>query len=160
MDFANRLAKIRKQRGLTQEELADKLGVSGQAVSKWETGNSMPDVALLGTLAHTLNVTVDDLLGIEPKHDVEMVPPEQKKNTIIRIAVSSAEGDRVRINLPLLLVKAFVGEDGKMPLVVKNDSLKEVDFGKIIEMADQGLIGELMSVDSADGDHVVITVEP
>lgn len=159
MDFAERLIKLRKKRGLTQEELADKLGVSGQAVSKWETGNSMPDVALLGQLAHVLGVTVDDLLGIEPEKKVELEEKTDVSSRVIHVAVESAEGDQIKLNLPFALVKAFVKKDGSIPMMVQNDGLKDIDFAQIIECVSQGLIGELVSVDSADGDRIRIYVD-
>ena len=61
LEFGERLKQYRKARGLTQQELADLLGVSNKSVSRWESG-SYPDVATLGPLAHALGVTVDDLL--------------------------------------------------------------------------------------------------
>lgn len=65
LEFAQRLKQYRKARGLTQQELAEALGVSNKSVSRWETGG-YPDVALLGPLAKALGVTVDDLLGEAP----------------------------------------------------------------------------------------------
>ena len=65
LEFAERLKRYRKAKNMTQQELADKLGVSNKSVSRWETG-SYPDVALLGPLARVLGVTVDDLLGESP----------------------------------------------------------------------------------------------
>ena len=65
LEFAQRLKAYRRARGMTQQELADRLGVSNKSVSRWETGG-YPDVALLGPLAKALGVTVDDLLGEQP----------------------------------------------------------------------------------------------
>jgi len=61
--LAGNIARYRKEQGLTQEALGDKLGVSFQAVSKWETNQTVPDTALLPELAKTLNISVDKLLG-------------------------------------------------------------------------------------------------
>lgn len=60
--FGAFVAQLRKERGLTQKELAEKLCISNKAVSKWETGVSIPDVGLLVPLAEVLNVTVTELL--------------------------------------------------------------------------------------------------
>ena len=60
---AGNISRYRKGLGMTQEALADRLGVTFQAVSKWETGQTLPDTALLPLLARTLNVGVDKLLG-------------------------------------------------------------------------------------------------
>ena len=62
---ANRLAELRKSRGLSQEELADKLGVTRQAVSKWERAESAPDTDNLIELAKIYGVTLDELVNGE-----------------------------------------------------------------------------------------------
>jgi len=59
------IAELRKQKNMTQMELADRMGVSYQAVSNWERGNSMPDISKLEDLARALDVTIDQLLGNE-----------------------------------------------------------------------------------------------
>ena len=64
MSIGKNIAKYRKAKGFTQEELGAKLGVTNQAVSKWESEVSMPDVMLLPEIANTLNITLDDLYGI------------------------------------------------------------------------------------------------
>lgn len=65
MEFAERLKRYRKQRDLTQQQLADALGASNKSVSRWESGGGLPDVGLLVPLARVLGVTVDDLLDEE-----------------------------------------------------------------------------------------------
>lgn len=57
------ISKMRKAQGLTQKELADKLGLSYQAVSKWETGETLPDTGILLSLADYLNTTTDKILS-------------------------------------------------------------------------------------------------
>ena len=67
MNLADRIQDLRKRRGLSQEELADKLGVSRQAVSKWESGQSTPDIERIILMSEFFEVTTDYLLkGTEP----------------------------------------------------------------------------------------------
>ena len=56
------IKKLRKDNNLTQDELAKKLGVTYQAVSKWENGKSIPDIAILKTVSELFNVNIDELL--------------------------------------------------------------------------------------------------
>lgn len=62
-----RIARSRKEKGMTQEALANALGVSNQAVSKWEGGVCCPDIQLLPSLCDTLGLTLDELFGRERK---------------------------------------------------------------------------------------------
>lgn len=66
MSIGNTIASYRKQLGLTQEMLAQKLGVTNQAVSKWETDLSCPDIQLLPALADLFGISIDALLGWTP----------------------------------------------------------------------------------------------
>ena len=65
MSFSDNLKAIRKEKNLSQEELAELLGVSRQAVSKWELGDGYPEVEKLLTIAGKLNVSLDSLMGTE-----------------------------------------------------------------------------------------------
>lgn len=65
MTFSEIIAAYRKDLGLTQEGLAGQLGVTNQAVSKWESGQSCPDIALLPVLADLFGITIDELFGRE-----------------------------------------------------------------------------------------------
>jgi len=79
--LAGNIARYRKERGLTQEALGEKLGVSFQAVSKWETNQTVPDTALLPELARTLNISVDKLLGYSAfNSDTSYYEDDYRKN--------------------------------------------------------------------------------
>ncbi|MCM1054093.1 MAG: helix-turn-helix domain-containing protein [Bacteroides sp.] len=162
LTLGQKIGYLRKVRKLTQEELAEKLGVSPQAVSKWENDISCPDIMLLPEIAKLFNVTVDSLLGCEPEKTVQLVPQEQRRkleDLILRIKVNSCDGDNVRINLPLALVKTGMGLGLGISQVSTDGALKDVDFKQILSMAENGLIGKLLEIESGEGDIVEIVVE-
>ena len=65
--LGKRISAHRKQLGLTQDQLAEKLGVTAQAVSKWENDQSCPDISMLPKLAEIFGTSIDELLGREPQ---------------------------------------------------------------------------------------------
>lgn len=65
MNFAERLKEIRKSQNLSQEQLAEKIGVSRQAITKWETGRGLPDIDNMKILAEIFKMTIDDLVSSE-----------------------------------------------------------------------------------------------
>lgn len=81
ISFSERLKTLRKQNDYTQEQLAEYMGVSPQAVSHWECGTTCPDISLLPPLAYLLHVTTDTLLGVDM----------QKANDRIREIIESAQ---------------------------------------------------------------------
>ena len=163
--LGKRIAALRREKELKQDELAEMLNVSPQAVSKWENDLSCPDISLLPELAHILGVTVDELLSGKPAEiqpAVRMLPEESRKDIkdmMLRIVVDSSDGDKVRVNLPMGLVQVAIETGMEMPQVSGNDALKSIDLRKIMEMVSQGAVGNLIEVDSADGDTVRIFVE-
>ena len=160
--IGNRISKYRKEKGMTQEELAAKLGVSSQAVSKWENDASCPDISLLPQLCRILGISSDELLTGE-QNQVKLVPAEQRKSLdelTLRVRVNSAEGDKIRINLPMSLVKVCLELGVEvMPQMKGGETIKSLDLNKIMELAERGMIGKLVEVESADGDTVEIVVE-
>jgi len=82
IQFANRLVALRKEKGLSQEELAEKIGVSRQAISKWENGESAPDTDNLISLADVYGISLDELLGKEKAEKPEEVEAEVVENPI------------------------------------------------------------------------------
>lgn len=85
MDIGNKIKLLRQKIGATQEQLGERLGVSAQSVSKWETGITMPDISLLPLLSSELGVTIDELFDlttdqklkrIEKRIDVEEELPD------------------------------------------------------------------------------------
>lgn len=160
--IGNRIGHLRRAAGLTQEALAERLGVSSQAVSKWENDLSCPDISLLPELAKILGTTTDTLLTGK-SDEVRVVPATQRKNIdelVVRIKVNSKGGDRVRVNLPVGLIRALSSSG----LVVtgslgNSDALKDIDWEKILQLVENGTVGKIVEVESKDGDTVEIVVE-
>lgn len=82
--FGAFVASLRRERGLTQRDLAGKLYVSDKAVSKWETGRSFPDISLLTPLAEELGVTVTELLNCRRMEEGEKLAPEETDELLRR----------------------------------------------------------------------------
>ena len=73
MTIGQTIKKLRKNADMTQEELAEMLSISSQAISRWETDSAMPDISLLPSLCNIFNVSADELLGIDiVKQDEEI----------------------------------------------------------------------------------------
>lgn len=67
MNLGEKIRQLRVERRLTQEQLAEKLYVSFQTVSKWETGRSLPDIGLLPVIAECFSVSLDELFDYRPE---------------------------------------------------------------------------------------------
>ena len=159
--LGKRIAALRREKGLKQDELAEKMGVSPQAVSKWENDQTCPDINLLPKLAQLLGVTVDTLLtGHHPlPQPVVQVARKELKNMVLRIVVDSADGDKVKVNLPMSLVKAAIETGIEISHLSGNKAMKRIDLEQILHLVEQGAVGNLVEVDSGDGDIVRIFVE-
>ena len=173
--LGQRIAYYRGLKNLKQNELADILGVSAQAVSKWEKDISCPDISILPMLAQTLNVTIEELLtGAHKEPVVRQLTAEeqkQKKDRILRIIVDDLEdGDKIRVNLPIALVRVGLemglnmnditankgDDDGKKSS--KMDMMKNINLDQLMCLIDEGAIGKLVEVESNDA-RVEIFVE-
>lgn len=164
MTIGKRITALRHEKELKQDKLAEMLNVSPQAVSKWENNQTCPDISLLPRLAEILGVTVDELLTgkKEMQPAVILVPEEQRKDIkdmMLRIIVDSADGDKVCVNLPMALVQMALEMGMEMPQISGNEVMKNIDLRQILELVRQGAVGNLIEVESADGDIVRIFVE-
>lgn len=160
--FGQRFTRLRKEKNFTQEEIALKLSISAQAVSKWENDISMPDISILTSIADIFDITLDELLGREKKQDVILVNEEDKKDInkmVLRMKVVSSDGSKVNINIPIPLLKVCIESGMEMPQVNGSKHFSNIDIKQIYALIEQGVIGELMTVESSEGDKVVIVVE-
>ena len=92
------IAKLRKEKKLTQEQLAERLGVHNRSVSRWENGNSMPDYAVLPMLANELGVSVAELVEGKKKETKSFLLNEaaymESYRILIEVSQNEAEGEK------------------------------------------------------------------
>lgn len=101
--MGRRIADLRKQKGMTQEQLANQVGVTAQAVSKWENDLSCPDISVLPQLSEALGVTTDELLGKEPLRTLSVkdaAPGSRERNVTVSLNLNKWE----KVLFALLLV--------------------------------------------------------
>lgn len=156
--LGTRLVELRKKYNFTQADIGEKLNVSVQAVSKWENDLSLPDYDYLIKLADLFNTFIDELLG-RKKEIVRQEENKDKNKLLFKISIKSADGDTVNVNLPLSVIKVLVENNSNTNIISGNESLKNIDFASLLSLAEQGVIGEIVNISSADGDIIKIVVE-
>jgi AbrB family looped-hinge helix DNA binding protein len=131
MGFAENLTELRKLNNYSQEELAERIGVSRQTLSKYETGESLPDIEKCRQLADVFSVTVDDLISYEKSDEENMgygIPPRGKHIFgMVRV------GEKGQIVIPAKARKIFdiapgdnlivLGDEGQGIALIKEKSL-------------------------------------
>lgn len=117
------IAFFRKKRGITQEELANALGVTNQAVSKWESGKCAPDIQLLPDIAEYFNISIDELFGLSVNSDIPtkiQSPKETSSKLDTAIDIASKKG---YISSSILQFKLRIGCDESRKLIRDMESL-------------------------------------
>ena len=114
--FKDNLVQMRKLLQLTQEDLAEKLGVTRQSVAKWEAGESIPDLDKCKQLADIFGVSLDDLANYEPEENLGLGVPPKGKHLFGLVTV----GDKGQIVIPAKARKIFEISTGDQ-LVVLGD---------------------------------------
>jgi AbrB family looped-hinge helix DNA binding protein len=126
--FKDNLLQLRKMRSLTQEDVAEMAGVSRQAVAKWESGESVPDLEKCRLLAEAMGVSLDDLANHEPGEDMGFGVPPRGKHLFGVVTV----GEKGQIVIPAKARKVFdirpgdslvvLGDEGQGLAVIKAES--------------------------------------
>lgn len=115
--FKDNLIHLRKIKQLTQEDVADKVGVSRQAVAKWESGETVPDLDKCRLLAELFGVTLDDLANFEPEENFGMGVPPKGKHMFGLVTV----GDKGQIVIPAKARKLFEISSGDQLVIVGDE---------------------------------------
>ena len=128
------LQKLRKQRNLTQEALAEAVGVARQTIAKWEAEESAPDLDLAGSLASALNVSLDDLVNA-PEGELDGHPGMQGKHMFGVVTV----GDKGQIVIPVRARRVFHISPGDQLMVLgdENSGIALVDARFFMMMAEE-----------------------
>ena len=127
--FKDNLVQMRKVLQLTQEDIAEKLGVTRQSVAKWEAGESIPDLDKCKQLADIFGVSLDDLANYEPEDNLGLGVPPKGKHLFGLVTV----GDKGQIVIPAKARKIFeistgdqlvvLGDEGQGLALVKASNL-------------------------------------
>lgn len=153
MSIGKNIAGFRKAKGMTQAELGEMLGVSNQAVSKWEAEATMPDVMLLPEIAKVLDVTLEELYN--GREEVPEQPTQSQESSQDQPTAAPAEKrvlcitvddeDSVKIRMPVEAARFFM---------CQGDNAAETQAWEAMLSKD----GVLVDVEEAGGTHVKIEV--
>ena len=158
--LGQKIAEGRKKCGYTQEEFSELLGVTPQAVSKWENDVSCPDIQLLPKISQLLNISIDELLG-----NTQKKPEEPKAKTIdtsklsFTINITKQNQNPVNVSLPLSMVKRFAKIGNGISGIVGNGTIDSVKFDEILSLVENGATGEILNVVADDNTNVKISIE-
>ena len=164
LTLGRRIQALRKEQSLTQDALAERMGVTPQAVSKWENDLSCPDILSLPQLARELHTTVDALLTGETAA-APATPQKPPEELIIRMAMRPEDGTLICLNLPFTVFRLGTlhhliscsfnanGDDVDVERLVQQ--MKQLDFTAIARLVEQGARGTLVNV----GDMLTIWTE-
>ena len=134
--FAENLVELRKYHALSQEELAEKIGVSRQTLSKYETGESLPDIEKCKALADVFGITVDDLISYEKSTGMGLMIPPKGKHIFGMVKV----GDKGQVVIPAKARKIFHINPGDSLIILGDESqgialIKEENLLELLHIA-------------------------
>ncbi|MBR3258252.1 MAG: helix-turn-helix domain-containing protein [Eggerthellaceae bacterium] len=134
MAFADNLVALRKYKGMSQEDLAAAIGVSRQTLSKYETGESVPDIERTQAIARVFGTSIDELVTFEPTSE-EVLPPPRGKHLFGVVTV----GDRGQIVIPAEARRIFRlnAGDRLMVLVDEGQGIALIGERDFLAMAEQ-----------------------
>ena len=134
--FAENLMELRKAHAMSQEELAEKIGVSRQTLSKYETGESLPDIEKCKALADVFGITVDDLISYEKSTGMGLGIPPKGKHIFGLVKV----GEKGQVVIPAKARTIFRIKPGDNLIVIGDESqgialIREENLLKLLHLA-------------------------
>ncbi len=157
MSIGANIVRLRKEKGWTQAELGEKLGVSNQAVSKWESGMTLPDVMLLPHIAKILGVSIEDLYNEADNAELAIEKSLNKDfgSEDNRVLVISAENEDsvVKTRVPIKAIRALLETEN-----VKEEIDLEGEETTLIHDVLNSAKGEIVNVDNGNK-KTTITIE-
>ncbi|WIV13640.1 DUF3955 domain-containing protein [Proteiniborus sp. MB09-C3] len=117
MDFGEQLRKIRKDRGLTQEQVASKLNVSRQAISNWENNKNLPDLEMVVELSMAFDLSLDQLI----------LGGKDMNNMTEKLIKDGSETRRAKMNLIAIIIGAALLSFGVACILIKANSVEYID---------------------------------
>lgn len=140
--ISEKITEFRKARSLTQEQLGTKLGISSQAVSKWEKGESMPDIMLFPQLCEIFGITADALLE---------VPSSVKKNSCMeQLAAYAKEVGECKAAFEAVQTCSIVSSEHKGSAQMSNDGIRINNTkGYALTISGEEMLGEIQNTDFA-----------
>lgn len=145
------IAELRKKKGLTQEELAEKMCVTAQAVSKWERDASYPDVTALSELAKVLGVSVAAIIEGEqsvPKLKEAAADAIARRVLVIKFHMMGPANMDMKVQFPVTALKKMM-DNGMLLQMIGEEDYPQVS--SMLESAvETGCVGPIMSVDNND----------
>ena len=157
LSLGKRIQALRKEQALTQEQLAERMNITAQAVSKWENDQSCPDILSLPQLARELHTTVDALLTGQSAVEAPAVPVKPAEEVIVRISIHPDDDARICLNLPYpvfslavcydMLTFTFTTNEGDIDAEKLAREIADVDFRAISALIARGARGVLVNVD-------------
>ena len=133
--FNDNIVQLRKLHGMTQEDLADAVGVTRQSVAQWESGKTCPNLTQSKAIADAFGVTLDDLANFEPQENLGLNVPPKGKHLFGLVTV----GDKGQIVIPAEARKIFNIKPGDRLVVLGEEAsgiaiLKADDFLNLANM--------------------------
>lgn len=160
MNIGTNIAALRKNNGITQEALANELGVSPQAVSKWENSTSCPDVSLLPDIAKYFGVSIDDLLNLNESEIINKNNKKPDSDTIgksadivknLNIKIIQQNGKENNIKIPFKLVK--LGLDFASAFGISRNIAEKISL-----IINSNELSEIFEMDTETGEHIIISL--